>query len=165
MTEGVSSEAETAGRRKFLAGIIGVVAGLLSAAVALPTIGYIVSPAFKKQVSQQWLPLGPVSGLTPGVPSGFPYSVTAQDGWVESSRSGVAWAITLDGLTVRVLSDVCTHLGCRVKWEPDASLFACPCHNGFFNSEGLVVSGPPPRPLKEFASKVDNGQISILVET
>jgi menaquinol-cytochrome c reductase iron-sulfur subunit len=165
MTEGVSSEAEAAGRRKFLAGIIGVVAGLFGAAVAIPAIVYVVSPAFKKLASQQWVPLGPVSALTPGVPSGFPYSVTTQDGWVESTRSGVAWAITLDGVKARVLSDVCTHLGCRVTWEPGQSLFSCPCHSGFFSSEGRVVSGPPPRPLDEFVSKVDNGQISILVET
>jgi len=165
MTEDGSSQAETAGRRRFLAGIIGVVAGAVGAAVALPAIGYIVSPGLKKQANQQWLTLGPVSGLTPGVPSGFPYSITVQDGWVESSRSGVAWAITLDGVSVRVLSDVCTHLGCRVNWQSETFLFACPCHSGFFNSEGLVVSGPPPRPLNEFVSKIENGQISILVET
>src|SRR5262249_1826981 len=44
----------------------------------------------------------------------------------------------------RAISLVCTHLGCRVHWEARQQRFLCPCHLGFFDAQGNVVSGPPP---------------------
>ncbi len=44
-------------------------------------------------------------------------------------------------------SAVCTHLGCIVKWARDEKFFKCPCHAGFFDAKGNVISGPPPEPL------------------
>jgi cytochrome b6-f complex iron-sulfur subunit len=50
-------------------------------------------------------------------------------------------ARTPDG--VRVLSDVCPHLGCRVHFDRPSNQFLCPCHQGVFDAEGHAVSGPP----------------------
>ena len=164
MTEQASSNSEEIGRRKFLTGIIGVVAGTVAALVGVPALAYIVSPGVKLQNKEQWVTLGPISSLTPGVPTGFPFSRRIQDGWVESTQSGVAYALTYNGQDVLVLSDVCTHLSCRVTWQSDNQEYFCPCHDGLFNIEGKVVGGPPPRPLDPFQSKVENGQIMILLE-
>lgn len=41
----------------------------------------------------------------------------------------------------------CTHLGCPVLWKAAARQFHCPCHEGWFDEEGKVLAGPPPRPL------------------
>lgn len=163
MTESLSSHDES-GRRKFLAGIIGVVAGLVAAVVGLPSVGYLVSPGLRRQNTEKWLTLGPISGLVPGVPTGFPFSRKIRDGWVDSVQTGVAYAMTQDGETVRVFSDVCTHLSCRVTWQPEKGGFFCPCHDGLFGAEGGVLAGPPPRPLDQFQSKIENGQIQILLE-
>lgn len=152
------------GRRKFLTGIIGVVATTVAAIVGIPAIGYLVSPGLKKQNEDQWITLGPVSSLTPGVPKGFPYSTRSKDGWVESSLSGVAYAVTQDGQNVIVFSNVCTHLSCRVTWQDQRNGFFCPCHDGLFDVNGEVVAGPPPRPLDQFETKIENGQIVILLE-
>jgi menaquinol-cytochrome c reductase iron-sulfur subunit len=151
-------------RRKFLTGIIGVVAGAVAVGVGLPAIGYLVSPGLKSQNQDEWVTLGPLSSLTPGIPTGFPYSVKTTDGWVESSQSGVAYAVTQDGQTVTVFSNVCTHLSCRVTWHGDRNVFICPCHDGIFNVDGTVIGGPPPRPLDQFQTKIENGQIQILLE-
>jgi Rieske Fe-S protein len=152
------------GRRKFLAGIIGVVAGAVTAVVGLPAIAYIISPGVKNPNEDEWITLGPISSLEPGVPTGFPYSRSIQDGWVESTQTGVAYAVTHDGQTVTVFSNQCTHLSCRVTWKQDMNGFFCPCHDGLFDIDGEVVAGPPPRPLDEFESKIENGQIMILLE-
>ena len=45
---------------------------------------------------------------------------------------------------------VCTHLGCRVHWQPKARTFLCPCHMGIFDEQGRVLSGPPPSPLLQY---------------
>lgn len=45
---------------------------------------------------------------------------------------------------------VCTHLNCTVQYDPEAHLIWCPCHNGRFDLNGAVISGPPPRPLEKY---------------
>jgi len=163
MSEELSSPSEEYGRRRFLAGIVAVVGGAVALIVGLPAIGYIISPGVKRQSAEQWYPLGPIAGLTPGEPTGFPYSYRVQDGWEEIAVTGTAYAVTQDGVNVTVFSDVCTHLSCRVAWKQDRDVFFCPCHDGTFNAAGEVVGGPPPRPLDQFESRVENGTIEILL--
>jgi cytochrome b6-f complex iron-sulfur subunit len=52
---------------------------------------------------------------------------------------------------LQVLSLVCTHLGCIVKWHADDQTFACPCHAGTFDKNGRVTGGPPPAPLERLS--------------
>lgn len=64
---------------------------------------------------------------------------------------------TEDGL--KVFSAICTHLGCKIKWEQYRNRFYCPCHQGVFDVGGKVVSGPPPRPLDEFRVEIKNNLV------
>jgi Rieske Fe-S protein len=48
---------------------------------------------------------------------------------------------------LRALSAKCTHEGCTVQYRADQGLVWCACHNGRFDVDGRVISGPPPRPL------------------
>ena len=52
---------------------------------------------------------------------------------------------------VCALSAKCTHEGCTVTYLPGQSVIWCPCHDGRFDLRGRVLSGPPPRPLPQFA--------------
>jgi cytochrome b6-f complex iron-sulfur subunit len=60
-----------------------------------------------------------------------------------------------------VLSLVCTHLGCIVKWDPDKQAFHCPCHAGHFDKNGRVTGGPPPAPLEKLAFKQSGDKIIV----
>ncbi len=51
---------------------------------------------------------------------------------------------------IRALSAKCTHEGCTVQYKRDESVIWCACHNGRFDLDGRVLSGPPPRPLPAF---------------
>jgi glycine/D-amino acid oxidase-like deaminating enzyme/nitrite reductase/ring-hydroxylating ferredoxin subunit len=42
-----------------------------------------------------------------------------------------------------VLSPVCTHTKCYVKWNSAESSWDCPCHGGRFSAKGEVLTGPP----------------------
>lgn len=150
-------------RRRFLAGIIGVVAGAVATLVGLPAIGYLVSPGLKLQNKPLWLTLGPVAGLVFDKPNGFPYARKIRDGWTETTQTGVAYAVTHDGQNIKVFSDVCTHLGCRVTWHENREMFISPCHDGLFSIDGKVLGDPPPRPLDQFQTKIENGQLQILL--
>jgi cytochrome b6-f complex iron-sulfur subunit len=52
-------------------------------------------------------------------------------------------------------------LSCRVTWRTDAQQYICPCHDARFDENGAVVTGPPPRPLDQYAYKIEDGKISI----
>ena len=65
---------------------------------------------------------------------------------------------------VKALSTVCTHLGCSVYWEADKERFYCPCHQGVFDSDGNVVSGPPPEKLASYETEIDGANIYITMK-
>jgi len=49
---------------------------------------------------------------------------------------------------IMAMSATCTHLGCavaRVEWG-----YQCPCHGSKYDSSGLVLAGPAPKPLPWF---------------
>jgi Rieske Fe-S protein len=47
-----------------------------------------------------------------------------------------------------VYEQKCTHLSCAVFYQPKTDKIECPCHNGSFDARsGVVLQGPPPRPL------------------
>lgn len=54
---------------------------------------------------------------------------------------------------LRVISAVCTHLGCTVNREEEGEEgdpppgYRCPCHGSAFAADGKNESGPAPRPL------------------
>ena len=58
------------------------------------------------------------------------------------------------GLEAR--SSRCTHMGCPVQLSKSG--FACPCHNGQYDSEGRNISGPPPKPLESLRVEVIGDQ-------
>ena len=71
-------------------------------------------------------------------------------------------AIKDGDVKVKALSAKCTHEGCTVQFQAAEGLIWCACHNGKFNLDGRVLSGPPPRPLVAFAVSGDlTGAVTI----
>lgn len=67
---------------------------------------------------------------------------------------------------LRALDARCTHEGCTVQYVEGESVIWCACHNGRFDLEGRVLSGPPPRPLPPYIAKQDeHGAIVLMPET
>jgi len=59
------------------------------------------------------------------------------------------------------LSEVCSHLGCRVPYIDENDRFECPCHGSKFTREGNYIEGPAPRGMDEYATEVVEGVIEI----
>ena len=150
-------------RRTLLKSIIAAIGTAIAAAVGIPAIAYIVSPALNKQ-TEKWIPVGSVRKVEVGVPTLFKAKIVHKQGWEKTVSNETMYVLTDDGQHFVVMSNVCTHLGCRVHWDSEKQEFICPCHGGIFDKQGNVVAGPPPRPLERFQSKVENGKILILVE-
>ncbi|HEX7077525.1 MAG TPA: Rieske (2Fe-2S) protein [Candidatus Eisenbacteria bacterium] len=59
------------------------------------------------------------------------------------------------------VSAVCTHLRCVLKWRRESSTFQCPCHDGAFDKAGNVLSGPPKKPLRQYATEIRADEIIV----
>ena len=148
------------GRRNFMKVAIVSIGGVIGAAIGLPAIPYIMGPALQKE-SDDWIPLGSISKVELNVPTLFKKTIETQTGWINTEEEISVYVLTTNGQDYVVMSNVCTHLGCRVRWIPEKDSFFCPCHNGVFSKDGNVIDGPPPRPLDRFENKVEVGVIFI----
>lgn len=61
----------------------------------------------------------------------------------------------------RAFSAVCTHLNCTVQYQDQRRQIWCACHNGFYDLNGNVVSGPPPKALEEYVVRVRGAEVVI----
>ncbi len=157
-----NDEKKEISRRDFMKIAIGAVGGLIGLGYGIPAIAYVITPATAKTQAQQWIQLGAVSKIELGTPTLFKVNVKRQTGWIVNQEELSIYVITEDGREFVALSNVCTHLGCRIRWVADQNKYFCPCHNGVFDKQGNVVSGPPPRPLDRYQTKVENDQLFIL---
>lgn len=64
---------------------------------------------------------------------------------------------------IRAFAATCTHLDCTVQYRPDLNVLWCACHNGRYDLTGRNISGPPPRPLKQWTAHYDEATDNIYV--
>ena len=151
---------EEISRRRFFEKLSVGLIGLCSAIVGLPLLGFIVAPFFRK-VPEKWVTLGKPDdfqiGKTVAVTVTDPSSLL----WAGVTAKSAVWLRRVDEDSFIAFSVNCTHLGCPVRWLPDADLFMCPCHGGVYYSDGNVAAGPPPRPLFRFDVRVADGQVQM----
>ena len=96
-----------------------------------------------------------------GKPTLFNFTQTKVNGWERSSHSYGVYILRESEDKVSAFSNVCTHLSCRVNWQEEKQYYFCPCHNASFDIHGLVLTGPPPRPLDEYQTKIEEGNLYI----
>jgi Rieske Fe-S protein len=151
---------EDISRRDAMKMAIALIGGLIGTALGIPAIAYLIGPALKKDEAN-WIQVSSLSTIELGTPTLFKPKVTRQNGWMVDEEEVGVYILTEDGRNYHALSNICTHLGCRVRWIAERGQFFSPCHNGVFDKHGYVVSGPPPRPLDEFETKIEDGNIYI----
>jgi menaquinol-cytochrome c reductase iron-sulfur subunit len=149
-------------RNNFISLAIWAIGGLISLGMGIPAIAFIIGPALNRTQAQEWIRLGPISKIELNIPTLFKFKVQRKTGWITNEEEVSVYVLTNNGRDFIAMSNICTHLGCRVRWISDQEIFFCPCHNGVFDNQGAVVSGPPPRPLDQYEVKVEDDQLFIL---
>ncbi|HMS55918.1 MAG TPA: Rieske (2Fe-2S) protein [Fimbriimonadaceae bacterium] len=143
--------------------ILGVLVGLINVgiigAIVGPVVRFVVAP-MNNRASKGWVSVARLEDLPEGRATEIRYSMNVQDGYHKVNREYSVY-LRRDGDKVICLDPACTHLGCRVDYQPDRDRFLCPCHGGVFDKDGLVVSGPPPKQLIRHAVKVEGGKVHI----
>ncbi|MBI4538043.1 MAG: Rieske (2Fe-2S) protein [Gemmatimonadetes bacterium] len=128
--------------------VVGALGALsLEGAVAAPAPGSALPAQEKPQEPGE--PMGKLEDLAPGSAKRASY------------KGRPVLLLNVEG-AVRAFLPICTHEGCTVDWNGDLKLLQCPCHDGRFDIDGKVVSGPPPAPLLRFDVTVRDGTIYIV---
>ncbi len=147
-------------RRQFLGFLSNLLGSAIGVVLAIPVVGYVLSPVFAKREGKQLVKLTNLNSLTDGEVNKVDYIVKRVDGWFIDKTSRTVY-IKRTGDEVIVFSSTCTHLGCGVNYNAEKKQFYCPCHGGVFDEDGRVVAGPPPQLLVRLKHTVQNGQIYV----
>lgn len=139
MEQATAANSKTS-RRHFLDIILGASALAWIASVAYPIIRYL------KPLPQTG-PTGPTR-LTRDEASKL-----EQNRFVIVPVSGQRVIVMQSQDQLFAFSAKCTHEGCTVTYQPGQSVIWCPCHDGRFDMNGRVLSGPPPEPLTKYAAQ------------
>jgi menaquinol-cytochrome c reductase iron-sulfur subunit len=150
-----TTEEKQVPRRDFMRAAIVAIGGVIGAAIGLPAIPYVMGPALQAD-KEEWIRLGTTNKVELDAPTLFKTSIQTQTGWIEAEQEFSVYVSTENGQDFVAMSNICTHLGCRVRWIAEDQGFFCPCHNGVFARDGSVQAGPPPRPLDRFDTKVED---------
>jgi Rieske Fe-S protein len=158
----LTSLPESAGtsRRNFFVGAIYALWTAIVAALGIPALVYLLFPP-KARKADEWVAAGDITRIAPNVPIEVTFRRNRVDGWKVNSEKSTAWVVKDAANHVRAFGPQCTHLGCAVHWEDAKNEFVCPCHNSVFDIQGKVVSGPAPRPLDRYQTRVDGNQLMI----
>ncbi|MFH1908580.1 MAG: ubiquinol-cytochrome c reductase iron-sulfur subunit [Chloroflexota bacterium] len=149
-------------RRDFVKMTTAFIWTLIGAGIGIPMIGYLFSPALRAQEEDNtWISLGPLENYPIGMPTPFSFMSRKTNGWENTAINHKMYVVRKNEEQVRVFSVICTHLGCHVTWHPDIQDYVSPCHDGHFDIMGRNISGPPPRPLDEFITKLENGNLFV----
>ena len=147
-------------RRSFYVVAIYGLWGVISAALGLPALIYLLFPSRLRRQSD-WVDAGDVAQLTPGTPVEIAFRRNRIDGWRVISEKSTAWVVKSANNQVSAFAPQCTHLGCAYHWDQGKSEFICPCHNSLFAINGNVLDGPAPRALDRYQTRIDGKRLML----
>jgi len=135
-------------RRGFLNWFLGTSMGAMVLSVVYPVARYVSPPDVPEAQTSR--------------------VVAAREGELKPNSGKVFRFGSQPGLLIRTVEGeykafaaTCTHLNCTVQYRDDTRQIWCACHNGVYDLKGQNVSGPPPRPLEEYAVNVADGEIVV----
>lgn len=144
-------------RRKVINLLLGTSLGTLGLATVYPIIRYLIPPPAPGTGTSS-VSAGKVGELMPNEGKIFKFGnspavlVLKPGGDPNSASSYVAFTA------------VCTHLNCTVQYRGDLKEIWCACHNGHFDLNGNVISGPPPKALTRYRVALKGEQIFVSSE-
>ncbi len=141
-------------RRDVINYLLGAGVGALGAATIYPIIRYILPPPASESGTSS-VSAAKVGELQPNQGKIFKFGnlpailVLKQGGDPKSALSYVAFTA------------VCTHLNCTVQYRAEGGDIWCACHNGHYDLNGNVISGPPPAPLTQYDVSIKGEDIFV----
>jgi quinol---cytochrome c reductase iron-sulfur subunit, bacillus type len=149
-------------RRSFLGLLLTAIGGAIGAAMAIPLVRFATFPLRTSAGKVSWSDVGKIEEFQSlNAPVAHTVDIQTLEGWRSSVVQNNVYVVPNGTGSLKVLSSVCPHLGCAVRWVAKQDRFICPCHGGTFTRSGERVSGPPLRAMDELESKVENGMLKV----
>lgn len=145
-------------RRRFLTRLSLGLGALGAALIGVPSVAFLLG---LRRPTQVWRDVGALDQFTIGNTTLVKFADPSPLPWSGVTALTAAWLRREEESRFIAFSVDCTHLGCPIRWLPNANLFMCPCHGGVFYANGTVASGPPPRPLSRYPVRVVMGRVQI----
>jgi Rieske Fe-S protein len=140
-------------RRRFLCGMIGGGAAAMAAGATLPLARFAGN--FHEEPPPEFIEIAKAEcELAPGESKLLMY------GPIPALLLKPADA----GGELRMFVAVCTHLSCTVSYQKAQERIYCACHEGYYDTSGQVLSGPPPAPLRQLFYKIKGEKMIIAME-
>jgi menaquinol-cytochrome c reductase iron-sulfur subunit len=153
---------EPSGRRSFVGALFAMSAAAVSTLLAIPLVRFSTFPLRKAATETDWSDVGPVEEMSSITePTAKTITMERRDAWQTTSSQTAVYVLPSKDGQFRILSPVCPHLGCSVRWVGDQDKFICPCHSGTFTADGERIAGPPPRSMDTLESKVEGGMLKV----
>jgi menaquinol-cytochrome c reductase iron-sulfur subunit len=151
-----------AGRRTFLGWLLGLGTVTIGGLLSVPLVRFALYPLTNTTTDTGWSDLGTVEELSAiTAPKKVVVTVNQIDGWRKVILEKSVYVVKGVDNKLKVLTSICPHLGCSVRYNDADQKFACPCHKGVFEASGKLVSGPPPRNLDELDSRIADGKLQV----
>jgi menaquinol-cytochrome c reductase iron-sulfur subunit len=151
---------ELVARRRFLARASVGLGGCMGVAVGAPLAAFVIAPLFRA-VPYQWRPVGKTADFKVGETVSVIFIDASPLPWAGVTAKTAAWLRRISDDQFVAFAVNCAHLGCPVRWLPDAKLFMCPCHGGVYYADGSVAAGPPPHSLSQYNVRVRGEDVEI----
>lgn len=135
-------------RRAFVRWLLGTGVGASIASFLYPAIRFM-DPPDVPEASVNEVAAGKLQDLKPN------------SGKIVKFGSRPVLLVRVDESQWRAFSAVCTHLNCTVQFRDDTHQIWCACHNGTYDMNGKVVSGPPPAPLEEYTVRLRGDDVVV----
>jgi menaquinol-cytochrome c reductase iron-sulfur subunit len=149
-------------RRSFLGFLLTAIGGAIGAAMVIPLVRFATFPLRSSAGQVSWTDVGKIEEFQSlNAPVAHTIDIQTIEGWRSSVVQNSVYVVPNGSGSLKVLSSVCPHLGCAVRWVDKADRFICPCHGGTFTKSGERVSGPPLRGMDELENEVENGMLKV----
>jgi menaquinol-cytochrome c reductase iron-sulfur subunit len=150
------------GRRTFLGWMLGIGTVTVGGLLSVPLVRFALHPLTNTTTETGWSDLGSTDELAAiTAPKKVVITVNQVDGWRKVVQEKSVYVVKEADGKLKVLTAICPHLGCSVRYNDPDRTFACPCHKGVFQEGGKLVSGPPPRNLDELDSRIADGKLQV----
>jgi len=147
-------------RRTTLGWLGAGLAALAATLVGVPVVGFLFAPLLQK-TPEVWRAVGHRDQFRIGETTEVTFQDPSPLPWAGQAAKRGAWLRRQDESRFIAFSINCAHLGCPVRWMPQAELFMCPCHGGVYYADGRVAAGPPPRGLVRYDVRLRGDQVEI----
>jgi len=137
-------------RRQFLNGLLGGWLGALLVSFLYPVAKFIFPPY--REPEEVILPLSNFKDMKPNSVRNFSWGT--KPGIIKKTDDG----------TLQAFIAVCTHLDCNVTYLPEQRKFFCACHDGWYDENGINISGPPPKPLRQLLVVIEKENLILRKE-